>query len=85
MKLHTPYSAVLCLPMASSSPSPVSIAVGCRVTKDGFRATVRYVGPVATSKSTDTVYAGVEWDDATRGKNDGAVCTIDGIETRYFK
>ena len=35
------------------------VVVGGRVAdKDGFRATVRYVGPVATSKSASTVYAG---------------------------
>ncbi len=33
--------------------------VGQRVAdKDGFRATVRYIGPVATSKTKDAVYAG---------------------------
>jgi Leucine-rich repeat (LRR) protein len=40
---------------------------------DGFVATVRYVGPVASAKKTEEIYAGVEWDDATRGKHDGSV------------
>lgn len=36
-----------------------SIEVGCRVVdKDGFTGTVRYIGPVAISKSADTQYAG---------------------------
>lgn len=62
-----------------------TIRVSDRVAdKDGFRATVRYVGPVATSKTQDTIYAGLEWDVATRGKNDGSVTTTDGQEHRYF-
>jgi CAP-Gly domain len=27
---------------------------------------------------------GIEWDDATRGKNDGSVVTADGTVVRYF-
>ena len=50
----------------------------------GSRGTVRYVGPVATSKNASTAWVGVEWDDATRGKHDGAV-EKDGVETRYFR
>lgn len=50
----------------------------------GSRGTVRYVGPVATSKNACTVWVGVEWDDVTRGKHDGAV-EKDGVETRYFR
>jgi dynactin complex subunit len=50
---------------------------------EGFRGTVRYVGPVATSKSADAMWVGVEWDDSERGKNDGAVFTNE-VETRYF-
>ena len=46
--------------------------VGARVTVDGSRGTVRYIGPVATSKTEGAVYAGIEWDDGARGKNDGA-------------
>jgi hypothetical protein len=38
---------------------PASVQVYQRVAdKDGFRGTVRYVGPVATSKTADAVYAG---------------------------
>jgi hypothetical protein len=63
----------------------MSLVVGQRVCdKDGYCATVRYVGPVATSKAATTVYAGCEWDDATRGKGDGAVVTAEGAEVRYF-
>jgi hypothetical protein len=100
--------------------------VGQRVAdKDGARGTVRYVGPVATSKTADAVYAGagrrcgatsqrlfcvlcafafarslalpwrccvssvfvaagIEWDDATRGKHDGAVVDGAGASVRYF-
>jgi len=38
--------------------------------KEGFRATVRYVGPV---EGQEGQWAGLEWDDATRGKHDGTV------------
>ena len=39
--------------------SSVMIAIGQRVCdKDGFRATIMYLGPVATSKSRETIYAG---------------------------
>ncbi len=35
------------------------VFVGQRVCdKDGFRGTVRYIGPVATSKTAGAVYAG---------------------------
>ena len=42
--------------------------------EDGFCATVRYVGPVASAKKNkDETYVGVEWDDPSRGKHDGSV------------
>ena len=57
---------------------PSYAAVGCRVeTRDGARATVRYVGPVV---GQDGEWIGVEWDDPTRGKHDGSY----GGE-RYFE
>jgi hypothetical protein len=39
---------------------------------DGYAATVRYIGPVASAKDQTAIYLGVEWDDATRGKHDGS-------------
>lgn len=51
--------------------------VGDRIeTTDGDRGVVRWVGAVANK---DGVWLGVEWDDALRGKHDGA---HDGV--RYF-
>ncbi|KAF4107786.1 tubulin-specific chaperone E [Onychostoma macrolepis] len=44
-------------------------AVGRRVSCDGERGTVRYVGPVPP---TAGVWLGVEWDDPERGKHDGS-------------
>ena len=42
------------------------------------------MGPVATStKDPNATWYGVEWDDATRGKHDGAV-EKDSKEIRYF-
>jgi len=45
--------------MAAESDASGGIIVGDRVQdKDGFLGTVRYIGPVATSKSAETIYAG---------------------------
>jgi len=72
------------LEMAAEGGS-TGFVVGQRVLdKKGDAATVKYVGPVATSKSAETVYVGLEWDDETRGKNDGSVTTADGAVVRYF-
>ncbi|KAK3281521.1 hypothetical protein CYMTET_10688, partial [Cymbomonas tetramitiformis] len=47
-----------------------SLQIGQRVcTEDGALATVRYVGPVEGTKHE---WAGVEWDDPSRGKHDGS-------------
>lgn len=40
---------------------------------DGFVATVRYIGPVASAKRAKENWVGVEWDDPHRGKHDGSV------------
>jgi hypothetical protein len=42
---------------------------GQRVSIAGYKATVRYIGPVEGQKG---VWVGVEWDDASRGKHDGS-------------
>jgi hypothetical protein len=68
-----------------------SIAAKIKVDKtrirdaDGFVATIRYVGTVASAKNTNEVYAGVEWDDYTRGKHDGSViCRKTNKLVRHF-
>ncbi|CAM9155751.1 unnamed protein product [Ectocarpus sp. 4 AP-2014] len=59
--------------------------IGGRVVDgNGFRATVRYVGPVCTAKDPTTPWIGVEFDDPARGKHDGAVEKPDGSSLRYF-
>jgi hypothetical protein len=40
---------------------------------DGFVATIRYIGPVASAKKNTETYVGVEWDDPHRGLHDGSV------------
>lgn len=42
---------------------------------DGFVGTVMYVGlvPSASAKSSSEIYAGIEWDDVSRGKHNGSV------------
>jgi dynactin complex subunit len=56
--------------------SMAGVAVADRVVITKHRATVRYVGPV---HGHDGVWVGVEWDDPSRGKHDGATCG-----RRYF-
>ncbi len=51
--------------------------MGARVVIAKERATVRYIGSVAGQKG---VWAGVEWDDPSRGKHDG---TTGGV--KYFQ
>jgi hypothetical protein len=52
---------------------------------DGFVASIRYVGPVASAKKVEEIYAGVEWDDGTRGKHDGSViCRKTNEIVRHF-
>jgi dynactin complex subunit len=52
---------------------------------DGFKATVRYIGPVAASKNQSEVWLGVEWDDKSRGKHDGSCVDAAGKFHRYFE
>ncbi len=71
--------------MASFASASPSFEVGCRVRdEEGFRATVRYVGPVAASKKKTEIWLGVEWDDVKRGKHDGSCVDDQGIMHRYF-
>lgn len=59
--------------------------VGSRVRDiDGYRATVRYIGPVAASKNAEEVWFGVEWDKSDRGKHDGSCVDSHGVLHRYF-
>jgi dynactin complex subunit len=53
---------------------------------EGYKATIRYIGPVAIAKDPKETWIGVEWDDKTRGKHDGS-CYDDktGQSFRYFK
>jgi len=52
----------------------------------GFVGTVVYLGPVASAKSTTEIYAGISWDDVTRGKHDGSViCRTTNQIVRHFK
>ncbi|KAL7438600.1 hypothetical protein ACHAXM_006401 [Skeletonema potamos] len=52
----------------------------------GFVGTVLYVGPVASAKSQTEIYAGIAWDDVTRGKHDGSVISkLTNQIVRHFK
>ncbi|TNN27273.1 Tubulin-specific chaperone E [Liparis tanakae] len=65
-------------PMGVDRTVPVvpDLSAGRRVSCDGERATVRYVGPVPP---TAGLWLGVEWDNPERGKHDGS---HEGV--RYF-
>jgi hypothetical protein len=52
---------------------------------DGFIGTVVYVGPVASAKNEKEVYAGIVWDDKSRGLHDGSVVSRQTNRlVRYF-
>ncbi len=52
---------------------------------DGFVGTVMYVGPVPSAKNAKEIYAGIGWDDASRGKHDGSViCRTTNQLVRLF-
>ncbi|KAL7468346.1 hypothetical protein ACHAXS_008564 [Conticribra weissflogii] len=52
----------------------------------GFTGTLLYIGPVASAKSPTEIYAGIAWDDVTRGKHDGSViCRRSNQIVRHFK
>ena len=66
--------------------------VDCRIRdSDGYRGTVRYIGPVAAAKSKEEIWLGVEWDKQGRGKHDGSfsvgllhVCLLAEPQTRTY-
>jgi len=59
--------------------------VDCRIRDtDGFRGTVRYIGPVAAAKNKTEHWLGVEWDKQDRGKHDGSCVDESGNLHRYF-
>jgi hypothetical protein len=52
---------------------------------DGYIGTIVYIGPVASAKDTQCIYAGIVWDDPTRGIHDGSVqCRITKNIVRHF-
>ena len=59
--------------------------VECRIRDgDGYRGTVRYIGPVAAAKNQTENWLGVEWDKQDRGKHDGSCTDKVGKLHRYF-
>lgn len=63
-----------------------SFEIDCRVRDtDGFRGTIRYIGPVAAAKNKTETWLGVEWDKQDRGKHDGSCVDEQGNLHRYFK
>ncbi len=64
----------------------ISIPLNSRIRDaDGFVGTVVYVGSVASSKNPKEQYAGIVWDDNSRGKHDGSVvCRQTNQIVRHF-
>lgn len=53
------------------------------IDEEGYKGTVRYIGPVIVS-NPNTIWLGIEWDNNTRGKHDGSVIDKEGNIHRYF-
>ena len=65
--------------------SSTSFMVGDRIRDgDGYRGTVRYIGPVAAAKKKDETWLGIEWDESSRGKHDGSCTDSEGVIHKYF-
>ena len=72
----------------ASAPNSTNIRPNITRVRDssGFVGTVLYVGPVASAKSSEEIYAGIAWDDPTRGRHDGSVlCRTSNQIVRHFK
>jgi hypothetical protein len=77
---------------STTTKTPKTIEASCLIPgetrirdSDGFVGTVVYVGPVASSKNLHEIYAGIEWDDPSRGKHDGSViCRRTNQIVRHF-
>lgn len=67
--------------------SVTSIKVGDRVESDGHYATVRFIGKLPqadpSSKGSDVLWIGVEWDESSRGKHDGSFKGVRYFETSH--
>jgi hypothetical protein len=71
-------------PASISSTNSVPLHTRIR-DADGFVGTVVYVGSVASSKNPKEQYAGIVWDDSSRGKHDGSVlCRKTNQIVRHF-
>lgn len=71
--------------MIDSLESYQGFALGGRVQDvDGFKATIRYIGPVIAATDKSEIWLGVEWDNQSRGKHDGSCVDDKGILHRYF-
>lgn len=71
-------------PKSIASASSVPLHTRIR-DADGFVGTVVYVGSVASSKNPKEQYAGIVWDDSSRGKHDGSVvCRKTNQIVRHF-
>ncbi|XP_042206334.1 tubulin-specific chaperone E-like [Homarus americanus] len=57
-----------------------ALRIGNRVESDGARGTVRWIGEVPT---TEGIWYGVDWDDASRGRHNGTHNGITYFETRF--
>ena len=92
LRPHVPdfhVTATILLRPTMASPSDIISQLNVGVTRvrdvDGFVGTVMYVGPVPSAKNATEIYAGVAWDDASRGKHNGSViCRTTNQLVRLF-
>src|SRR5687768_11180810 len=68
-------------PVASGASSPTSASPLPPAAPEATtaKATVKYIGPVAAARDATAIMIGIEWDESSRGKNDGSVGGV-----RYF-
>jgi tubulin-specific chaperone E len=59
--------------------------LGMRVCdSEGYKGTIKYIGPVITAKNPEDTWLGIEWDNPTRGKHDGSCVDANNVLHRYF-
>lgn len=60
--------------------------IDCRIIdSEGYKATIKYIGPVKGAKNLEDIWLGVEWDCIGRGKHNGQSVDENGIIHKYFE
>jgi tubulin-specific chaperone E len=60
--------------------------IGQRVSDlEGYKGTIRYIGPVITAKNPEDIWLGIDWENPARGKHDGSCVDSNNVIHRYFE